>query len=99
MPVLARFDGDPNQLQQAYDQASSSLEQQTGSALPPGALRHTCALAENALFVVDVWESEAALRAVIESDQFQQALTGAGFPSPKEADIQVLQVHAAIPPL
>src|SRR5262245_60049222 len=101
MPVLmiAKFSGDPIKLAHAYDQASGDLERHTGSALPPGAIRHTCAVGGDALYVVDIWESAEALSAMIESEQFEDLLTGAGFPSPREADIKVLELHAAVPPL
>jgi len=97
--LIARFNGSPDQLKRAYDQASKMLEAQTGSAMPPGAIRHTCALADNALYIVDIWQSEQAVRSMLESEQFEQVLTAAGFPSPRQADIQVLQVHNTIPAL
>ena len=97
--MIAKFKGSPSELKTAYDKSSKLLEEQTGSALPPGAVRHACALSDDALFVVDIWESEEVLRGTIESDQFEQMLTSQGFPSPRNAEIQILQVHATIPPL
>lgn len=94
--VVAKFKGDPKQLTKAYDDVDAALVEQTGSNVPPGVISHLCGVGAAALFVIDVWESEAAFRGMIENDQFEKALVGAGFPSPAEAEIEVLDLHAAI---
>jgi hypothetical protein len=97
--MIAKFSGDPKQLKSAYDAADAALLAQTGSSVPPGVFRHTCAVSGDALYIVDVWESEEAARSIVESDQFDEVLRSAGFPSPKEAEIEFLDVHAVQPPL
>ena len=65
----------------------------------PGELRHHCALDEDALYLVGVWESEEVLRARWASLEFETALMSVGFPSPKTAEVTVLRLHAIEPPL
>jgi hypothetical protein len=99
MPVvlIARFDGDVEELTQAYDRAHRLIGEQPGP--PIGELRHHCALGEDALYLIGVWESEERLRARWESPVFEELLTSVGFPAPRTADITVLQLHAIMPPL
>ena len=66
---------------------------------PPGELRHHCALGEDALWLIGVWESEELLRTRFASAEFEETLTSVGFPSPKTADITILELHAIEPPL
>ena len=65
----------------------------------PGELRHHCALSEDSLFLVGVWESEELLRTRFASDGFRRTLSEAGFPPIEEAEITVLRLHAVEPPL
>lgn len=99
MPVvlIARFDGDVEQLTQAYDRAHRLIGEQPG--LPIGELRHHCALGEGALYLIGVWESEERLRARWESPDFEHLLTSVGFPAPSTAKTTVLQLHEIMPPL
>jgi heme-degrading monooxygenase HmoA len=98
MPVLliARWDGDVETLKSAYDRAHRLIGERGGA---PGELRHHCATDEGALYIVGVWESEEKVRARFASQEFEETLTGVGFPSPKSADITILQLHAIEPPL
>src|ERR1700730_12194623 len=96
--LIARFDGDVDQLLQAYDRAHV-LIMSRGGATGAGELRHHCAIGEGALYIIGVWESEEHVRTCWASEEFQDALTSVGFPSPKTADITILELHATEPPL
>ncbi len=100
MPVMliAKFDGDVEQLRQAYDRAHA-LIMSSGGATGAGELRHHCAIGERALYIIGAWESEEHVRARWASEEFERLLTSVGFPSPKTAQITVLELHAAEPPL
>ncbi len=100
MPVMliARFDGDVKRLTEAYDRAHA-LIMSRGGATSVGELRHNCALGKDALYIIGVWESEERLRSRWASPEFEQTLTSVGFPSPKSANITILQLHATEPPL
>jgi hypothetical protein len=60
---------------------------------------HHCAIGEGALYIIGVWESEERVRARWASEEFEDVLTSVGFPSPKTAEITVLELHATEPPL
>jgi hypothetical protein len=98
MPVLliARWDGDVQSLKKAYDRAHRSIMEGGGA---PGELRHHCATDEGALYIIGVWESEEKARTRFASQEFEKTLTGVGFPSPKSAEITILELHAIEPPL
>ena len=49
--LIARFDGDVDQLRQAYDRAHA-LIMSRGSATGVGELRHHCAIGEGALYLI-----------------------------------------------
>jgi hypothetical protein len=99
MPVvlIARFDGDVERLTRAYDRAHRLIGEQPGP--PIGELRHHCALGEDALYLIGVWESEERLRTRWESPEFERLLTSVGFPAPSTAETTVLQLHEIMPPL
>ncbi len=92
--LIARFDGDVDQLRRAYDRAHA-LIMSRGGATGAGELRHHCAVGEGALYIIGVWESEERVRTRWASEEFQDVLTSAGFPSPKTADITILELYAA----
>jgi hypothetical protein len=98
MPVMliARFDGDVARLTAAYDEAHRLIMERGG---PPGELRHHCALSEDALYIIGVWESEERMRTRFASAAFKQTLSSVGFPSFDTGDLTVLQLHATEPPL
>jgi hypothetical protein len=96
--LIARFDGDVNQLTQAYDRAHA-LIMSRGGATGVGELRHHCAIGKGALYLIGVWESEEQVRARWASAAFEAVLTSVGFPAPRTADVTVLQLHAIEPPL
>jgi hypothetical protein len=100
MPVMliARFDGDVDHLTRSYDRAHA-LIMSRGGATGVGELRHHCATGEGALYIIGVWESEERVRPRWASAEFEQLLTSVGFPSPRTADMTVLQLHAIEPPL
>lgn len=94
--LIARFDGDVQELTRAYDEAHRLIMERGG---PPGELRHHCAVGDGALYIVGVWESEEKLRARFASEEFEQTLASVGFPSFDTADMTVLDLHAIEPPL
>jgi hypothetical protein len=96
--LIARFEGDVNELRQAYDRAHA-LIMSRGGATGVGELRHHCAIGEDALYIIGVWDSEKRVRARWASDAFENLLTSVGFPSPRTAEITVLELHATEPPL
>ena len=98
MPVvlIARWDGDVENLKAAYDEAHRRIMERGG---PPGELRHQCAIGDRALYIIGVWESEESVRSRFASGEFEEALASTGFPSPKDADITILELHAIEPPL
>jgi hypothetical protein len=96
--LIARFAGDVGQLTQAYDRAHA-LIMSRGGATDFGELRHHCALSDDALFIIGVWESEEQARSRWSSPQFAAALTAVGFPAPQTAQLSILQLHAIEPPL
>ena len=65
----------------------------------PGELRHHCAVGDDSLYIVGVWESEEAMRTRFASQQMRDALANAGFPAMDQAEIHVLRLHAVEPPL
>ena len=96
--LIARFDGDVDQLRRAYDRAHA-LIMSRGGAAGAGELRHRCAVGEGALYIIGVRVSEERVRTRWASEGFQDVLTSAGFPAPKAADITILELHATEPPL
>jgi hypothetical protein len=96
--LIARFDGDIGALTQAYDRAHAVIMSR-GGATGVGELRHHCAIGDGALYIIGVWESEERVRTRWASEDFETLLTSAGFPSPKTAEITILQLHAIEPPL
>lgn len=100
MPALliARFDGDVDELKAAYDRGHALILSR-GGATRFGELRHHCALGNDALYIVGVWESEEQIRSRWSSDELEETLISVGFPSPKSADITILNLHTIEPPL
>ena len=100
MPVMliARFDGDVDQMAAAYDRGHA-LIMSRGGAVPFGELRHHCALGDGALYIIGVWESEEHVRRRWSDPAFAETLTSVGFPSPTSAKIDILTLHAIEPPL
>jgi hypothetical protein len=94
--LVARFDGDVQQMVNAYDAAHRLIMERGG---PPGELRHHCAVSDEALYIIGVWESEERLRTRLASDEFNETLASVGFPSFDAADITILELHAIEPPL
>jgi hypothetical protein len=94
--LIARWDGDVDALQTAYDKAHRLIMDRGG---PPGELRHHCAIGDGALYIIGVWESEETVKARFESAEFEDLLTSVGFPSPQAAETTILRLHAIEPPL
>jgi len=96
--LIARFDGDIERLTAAYDRGHAQIMSR-GGATSFGELRHHCALGDDALYIIGVWDSEERMRSRWSSPELESVLTSVGFPSPKSAEITVLQLHATEPPL
>jgi len=94
--LIARFPGDVDELTAAYDRAHRLIMDAGGA---PGELRHHCAVGDDALYLVGVWESEERFRTRFRSDVFHQTLEESGFPPMDEAELTVLRLHAIEPPL
>ena len=96
--LIARFDGDVDELTKAYDRAHA-LIMSRGGAVPIGELRHHCAVGDDALYIIGVWESQDHIRTRWASQEFKDTLTSVGFPSPDTATVTILELHATEPPL
>ena len=96
--LIARFDGEVDELKEAYDRAHA-LIMSRGGAVPIGELRHHCAIGDDALYIIGVWESPEHIRTRWASNEFKDLLTSVGFPSPDSAAITILELHATEPPL
>jgi hypothetical protein len=96
--LIARFEGDVRDLVESYDRAHA-LIMSRGGATRMGELRHHCAIDEDALYIIGVWESEEHVRGRWASKQFEETLTSVGFPSPSTAEVTILKLHATEPPL
>jgi len=96
--LIARFDGDVDELKAAYDRAHEVIMSR-GGAVPIGELRHHCAIGDDALYVIGVWESQERIRTRWASNEFKDLLTSVGFPSPDSAEVTILELHATEPPL
>lgn len=96
--LIARFEGDVDELTAAYDRAHA-LIMSRGGAVPSGELRHHCAVGDDALYIIGVWESPDHIRTRWSSSEFKTLLTSVGFPSPDTAALTVLELHATEPPL
>jgi hypothetical protein len=95
--LIARFEGDVNDLKAAYDRAHDMIMSR-GGAVTVGELRHHCATSDNSLYIIGVWESEEAVRSRWASAEFKDLLASLGFP-PTPTDFTVLSLHAIEPPL
>ena len=96
--LIARFDGDIEELKRSYDRAHA-LIMSRGGATSFGELRHHCAVGDGALYIVGVWDSEEHARSRWSSDELEKVLAEGAFPPPKSADLTVLELHAIEPPL
>jgi hypothetical protein len=96
--LIARFTGDVQELTAAYDRAHA-LIMSRGGAVPSGELRHHCATDDDSLYIIGVWESEGHIVRRWSSDEFKDTLSSVGFPSPSQAEMTILRLHATEPVL
>jgi hypothetical protein len=96
--LIARFGGDVDRLKEAYDRAHNLIVSR-GGATSFGELRHHCAVSDEALYIVGVWDSEESIRTRWSSEEFEKTLISVGFPSPKKAEMTILKLHTIEPPL
>src|SRR5258708_8757492 len=94
--LIARFDGDVDELTEAYDRAHA-LIMSRGGAVPIGELRHHCAVGNDALYIIGVWESEDHIRTRWASSEFKDMLTSVGFPSPSTPTVTTPALHPPEP--
>lgn len=94
--LIARFQGNVEELTRAYDRAHQLIMDAGG---PPGELRHHCAVSADSLYIVGLWESEERLRTRFASGEMQGALERSGFPAMNQAEQTILHVHAVEPPI
>ena len=94
--LIARFRGDVGELTRSYDRAHALIMDAGG---PPGELRHHCAIGEDSLYIVGLWESEEHLRTRFASSEMQGALEAAGFPPMSQSEQTILHIHAVEPPI
>src|SRR3954470_11247311 len=83
--LIARFVGDVQELTAAYHRAHALIMSQ-GGAVPSGELRHHCATDNDSLYIIGVWESEDHIRRRRSSQEFEDTLTGVGFPALRPCD-------------
>jgi hypothetical protein len=93
MPVLVLFqwNGDTEHLLGTYDR-------ELHHPVPreqPRRIAHTCVGTDDGMMIVDLWESEEDLRAMMDDPEFQQNLRDSGTPEPDSVDLW--PVHASIP--
>jgi hypothetical protein len=86
--LIAKFRGDVDQLTSSYDQAHRIIGQRGGAA---GELRHHCAVDDESLYLIGVWDSEERLRARWASQEFEEVLASVGFPAPNSAEVTILR--------
>ena len=83
--LIARFDGDVEELTAAYDRAHD-LIMSRGGAVPAGELRHHCATSDDALYIIGVWDSDESVRARWASTEFKDLLASVGSPDSDRDD-------------
>ena len=96
--LIARFSGDVDRLKEAYDRAHNLIVSR-GGATSFGELRHHCAVSDEALYIVGVWDSEESIRTRWSSEEFEKTLISVGFPSQKNSEMTILKLHTIEPPL
>ena len=69
--LIARFGGDVDGLKEAYDRAHALIVSR-GGATSFGELRHHCAVSDEALYIVGVWDSEESIRTRWSSEEFEK---------------------------
>jgi hypothetical protein len=89
--VLFQWIGDTEHLLATYDREL----QHPVPREQPRRIAHTCAGTDDGMVIVDVWESEEDLRAMMDDPEFKQNLRDSGTPEPHSVD--VWPVHTSIP--
>lgn len=88
--VVLRYDGDPDVLAAGYD-----VEMEHPKAVEqPARLSHTCVKRDGGLLVVDYWDDEASMRALMADPEFVANYQAAGLPGP--SSVEVYAVHRDI---
>lgn len=81
-----RFEGNPDEIAQAYDRAFAALPRS-------GLTLHVCVKDDKGLWIYDTCPSKEAFVAFANSPELRGALTAAGLPAPVVTTVG--QVHAA----
>ncbi len=90
--VLFKGEGDPDALFAAYDR-------ELAHPVPrdqPRRISHTCARADDGIWVVDVWQSREDFQKMMDDPEFQKNVEAAGWPTEPQL-LGVYEVHATIP--
>ena len=95
--LIAKFVGNVDELKSAYDRAHALIVER-GGAVPFGELRHHCAVSDDVLYIIGVWESAERIHRRWASDEMRSLLEGVGFPT-EPTERTVLDLHAIEPPL
>ena len=88
--ALFRWEDDPEALLSAYDR---ELKHDVARLQPKRNL-HVCGRREGGIVVVDVWETEADFRKMMDDPEFQKNEDAAGWPS--DPTVETYEVHAVI---
>ena len=95
--LIAKFVGDVAELKRTYDIGHAAI-MEPGGAVQFGELRHHCAVSDDALYIIGVWESADQIRKRWADEQFRANLEAVGFPS-EPTEMTVLDLHQVEPPL
>lgn len=95
--LIAKFVGDVTELKRTYDIGHAAIMER-GGAMQFGELRHFCAVSDDALYIIGVWESADHIRRRWADEQFRANLTAVGFPS-EPTEMTILDLHQTEPPL
>jgi hypothetical protein len=90
--VLFRWEGDPDELLAAYYREM----QYPVPREQPRRISHTCALADDGMVIVDVWQSREDFQTMMDDPEFQRNLQASGWPTELQL-VEVCEVHATIP--
>jgi len=72
------------------DQYDRAVQKVLVSNWPNGLIHHFCASSDDGFTVLEEWESEQAIQALLGSEKFRRDLESEGIPQP---DMRILPVH------
>ena len=95
--LIAKFVDDVKELKRTYDIGHAAIMER-GGAVQFGELRHHCAISDDALYIIGVWESADHIRRRWPDEQLRANSAAVGFPS-DPSDMTILELHQIEPPL